>query len=374
MSKNIKNSKDEVEILEEEKNNMSKKYHKYFGYKSRVFINLFSILIFLSLSIFFLIRSFSIINEQNINYRENSNLNYKVYLKENPFYESEYLEKDMIYIASLIKKIDIDFDYTFNIDKISNITFDYDIIGKLVITDSNGTNTFFEKEYVLLDNVNETVNNKKEHEIKKSVTIDYDEYNSIANSFKASYGVDTASNLIVYLRINEHSNADNDFSFNNNSTMTLSIPLSERAINIKMDYKEVNESNSIIDDSIIVVNNYFYTAIGIIFTILTIIFVIKLLRLLFLSITKKSSYDKYINRVLNEYDRLIVETSTAPDLKNARIIKINKFEELLDVRDNLKLPIKYYVVNNHQKCNFYINHGDELYLLVIKAIDIEERK
>ena len=77
---------------------------------------------------------------------------------------------------------------------------------------------------------------------------------------------------------------------------------------------------------------------------------------------------------MNEYDRLIVETSTAPDLKNARIIKINKFEELLDVRDNLKLPIKYYVVNNHQKCNFYINHGDELYLLVIKAIDIEERK
>lgn len=88
--------------------------------------------------------------------------------------------------------------------------------------------------------------------------------------------------------------------------------------------------------------------------------------------TNKSPYDKYINKILNEYDRLIVETTTAPDIENKNIIRIDSFNELLDVRDNLSLPIKYYIITKHQKCNFYINHNDELYLLTIKAVDIEK--
>ena len=88
---------------------------------------------------------------------------------------------------------------------------------------------------------------------------------------------------------------------------------------------------------------------------------------------KKTSYDKYINRILNEYDRLIVESTTEPDIKHSNIIKLPNFRELLDVRDNLKLPIMYYVVTKHTKCCFYIKHNDDLYLLTIKAVDLEQK-
>ena len=70
---------------------------------------------------------------------------------------------------------------------------------------------------------------------------------------------------------------------------------------------------------------------------------------------------------------MIVETETAPVINdNINVIKVGKFQELLDVRDNLKLPIKYYVVNKHQKCYFFISHEEELYLLTIKEVDLEE--
>ena len=65
-----------------------------------------------------------------INYIEKSNIDYKVYLKENNFYENEYLEKDKVYVASLIDKILIDFKYDFDIEKENDLAFKYDVIAK----------------------------------------------------------------------------------------------------------------------------------------------------------------------------------------------------------------------------------------------------
>ena len=38
-----------------------------------------------------------------LKYQENNDINYKVYLKENDFFDSEYLEKGRTYITSLIE-------------------------------------------------------------------------------------------------------------------------------------------------------------------------------------------------------------------------------------------------------------------------------
>ena len=365
-------SKNEVKVT----NVSSKKTNRnkiYFGFKTRVLMCLILSLLFLGLSLIFITKSFAVSHVKDINYQENSNLDYKVYLKKNEFYDSEYLGKNMVYVASLIDKISVNFDYLFKIDKVSNLEFNYDVVGKLTITDMEGKNTFFTKDYVLIKDTKDIVTNTSKYELKKNIDIDYDYYNRLANKFRSNYGINTISNLIVYLKISENNTNDNEFEFNNNSFMTLTIPLSEKAINIKMDYKDINKKNKIINDSSVVVNNYFFITLGSIFVLLSIYFVICGLRLLGIVKPKKSKYDKYINRLLIEYDRLIVETTTVPDLTNNKVIKINSFQELLDVRDNLKLPIKYCVVNEHQKCNFYINHDNELYLLIIKAVDFDKK-
>ena len=83
-----------------------------------------------------------------------------------------------------------------------------------------------------------------------------------------------------------------------------------------------------------------------------------------------ASFD-IIKKILKEYDRLIVNTKTAPDTKGKKIVEVDSFDELLDVRDNLKLPIKYYIVEEHKESKFYINHEEELYLYVVISDDEE---
>jgi hypothetical protein len=59
--------------------------------------------------------------------------------------------------------------------------------------------------------------------------------------------------------------------------------------------------------------------------------------------------------------------------QDKEIIKVNKFTELLDIHDNLQLPIIYYSINKHQKCYLYINHGNIIYLMIVKSVDLEEQ-
>ena len=346
---------------------------EYLSYKNKIIIYGLLLCLFLILGTFFITKSFSVKAGDYINYEEKSNVDYKVYLKENNFYETNYLGKDMAYVASLIDYIDASFTYNFNIDNKSNVNFTYDAIGVLTIADTTGNSIFFEKEYNLLNSNRETISNDTTYSVNKNIRIDYNYYNALANQFKTSYGIDTTSTLTVYFRVKEEGN-NTTYNINNNSNMSLVIPLSQRAVNIKLDYTEVNQNNKVLNDSLVLVNNYLYITIGIILIIISILFTIKLVRLLKVIIPRKNVYDKYVNKILREYDRLIIETSTPPRIEESRVINVSKFEELLDARDNLKLPIKYYVVTRHQKGYFYISHNEELYLLTIKKIDLEEDK
>lgn len=362
------------ELNTNEKNRKKNKIVSTKDYNTKFFITAFLIILLSFLTSSFLKKSYTVLGAQNITYQENSNLDYKVYLKQNDFYESNYLEKDMVYVANLIDKIDIDFKYIFKIDKKSNIDFEYDIIGKLIISDKSKGKEFFEKDYVLLENKKDTMTEKGLHQIDEKVSIDYGTYNNIANQFRSRYGVDANCNLIVYLNIHEKNGEKNSFNLNNNSTMSLTIPLSERSINITMDYNEINKTSKLVRNEEVVINNYLYIVLGIICGILLLMELIKFTKLLLSIRIKRSRYEKYINKILREYDRLIVETETAPNTEGKNIVKISKFQELLDVRDNLKLPIKYYIIKKYEECCFYINYEEELYLFKIKAIDFKEEK
>ena len=348
--------------------------NNYIDYNLRlsIYIGIFATLFTLTIILFQ--NAFNLSSTTKINYNENSNLDYKVFLKTNEFYENEYLGKDKVYVTSLIEKVVIDFIYNFNIEKKSDVKFDYDVIGILTINDSNSGKNYFEKEYTLLNKKMTSIKDSTNYNLFEQIEIDYEHYNNLASNFKQQYGVETTSDLTVYLRVNKQNDIDNSQNSVANSTMYVKIPLSQKSIEIELNYKDINNSSYIIKTNDSLTDNIIFGIFAILVSIITIIVGIRVIYLFGMLRTKKTTYDKYIEKILNEYDRLIVENKTGPDLKNNNIIKISHFEELLDVRDNVKLPIMYYVITKHIKCCFYIKHDNDLYLLTIKAVDLEENK
>lgn len=345
----------------------------YISYNIRLAIYVLLFVSFLVFGICYGLHSINFNKEVSIYYKENSNLDYKVYLKDNAYYDTDYLDKGMLYIASLIDTINVDFDYLFSIDTDSSIDFNYGIYGKLIIADESGENTYFEKDYQLLENKSASIKNAKDELIKENISIDYNYYNQLANDFKMSYGVDTTSSLKVYLKIDKkNSLEENKFTLEDTNELALIIPLSEKSITIKMDYTDINESNKILAQPELAVEDKTELFFAGVLIGISLVAFIKLIGLLSLLKVKRNAFDRYINRILVEYDRLIVETFSCPDLTTNNVIKIKKFEELLDVRDNLKLPIMYYTLTKHQKAYFYIKHNNDIYLLNIKAVDLEK--
>lgn len=345
---------------------------KYVSYENRVVrFSLFFVVFFL-VGFFIMYKSFTFNQEKYINYAEQTNLDYKVYLKENKFYEDKYLDKGMLYVASLIDKIDIDFLYNFNISEKVDLDFKYNITGVLSITDNDGKNVYLTKDYKLLDDKTFSLRGEQDHTIKENIVIDYGAYNKLANSFKSTYGLDTSSKLTVYLNVDKTSSNQDIKDVEKANNMLIEIPLSQRSVSISMDYKDINRNSSLVKKSSVTVNNTLFVIVGAILILVSFYGLYRLLKLLGLLSPKKSAYDKYIAKMMRQYDRLIVVHYTCPDLSNYNVVKIKEFNELLDMRDNLKVPIMYYNVTDHQKSYFYIINNNDLYLLVLKSVDFEK--
>lgn len=337
----------------------------------------FDIIIFLILIVsgtILLNKSLNFENEKIIKYSEKSDLDYKVYLEENEFYDEPYLGKDMLYVANLIKKVEIAFDYNFESEDKENIIFDYKIVGKLSISNPTGTKSYFEKSYVLLDDKIVNMSNSTGQNIKETISLDYPYYNSLANGFKNQYGVDSDSKLTVYMLISKKNAKDSDFDLDSSSVMNLEIPLSEKSVDISLDYKKINETSNIIKKKQLTIKDFIPLIISASLIILSLIMAIKAIRNINHLRTKKSKYDKYVAKILKEYDRLIAESSTLLSFYGKEIIDINKFSELLDIHDNLQLPIMYYEEKEHELSYFYISHEKVIYLMKIDANNMDDIK
>ena len=343
----------------------------YLGYYSRL---IFNVILFLSLvvtSYIFINKSIVIQEAKNVSYEEHGNADYKVFLKDNIYYEDKYLDKNMSYIANLIDYISVDYNYKFKADTLFDGEYSYKIRADLEILNAENKTLFFTKKYDLIKEKTFTIENQNEYNIVENIKIDYDHYNSLANGFKSSYGVDTESNLIIYLDIyrNIDQNSINNPNINGKGTIKLTIPLSEKAINIKMDSMEINNKNVITSLDDYYLEDIKYLIIGIISLIVSLYLFIKIVKRLSRLSISPTDYDKTLKKILNQYDRLIVTTSSMPNLEKNNIIKLKEFVELLDAKDNLHKPIFFIEVTPHQKAYFFIQDDDNIILFTLKNID-----
>ena len=344
----------------------------HYSFTFRVVLHLIICLLFLFVACILFYKSFQITNEEQYHFVENGNVSYNVCLKKNSFYSDKCLSGGMGYVANLIDNIPVSFHYDVLMEN-QNIGLDvsYEIKADLVIGNADTSAKYYEKSYSLQKLTSDDIkiiDNKIV--IDKDINIDYNTYNKIANNFKSSYGVDIVSYLDIYF-IAYHK-TDDIVDINSSSILGMKIPLSEKTVEIKPNVTSLaNDKTGIINKTRFEFKNGMYFCLSLVALYFFIYNFIKLFRLLFNKNYRKTKYDKYISKLLREFDRLIVETVSMPNLNDYNVIKITSFEELLDVRDNLELPIMHYVVTKHIKDNFYVLKDNNLYLCILKDVDFK---
>lgn len=325
--------------------------------------------IFSCLLLIFFIKAFITKPTTTLSYKEVSSTDYNVKLKPNEYYEVDRLPSGMDYIASLIDSININFNYTFttNKDIDYDATYYIEAITRVYGKDDKNTILYEKKENI----VDEQKISKKDimaNNFVKEISLNYDRFNNFVKSFKTSYGLNSVSDVTIVLHIKTHGvNDEFSDSIDLDSIALVVIPLTEQTINITIDSKNINNSSSIIDNSIWKNVNPIYLMIVILFSVADIYVIVCLIKIFIRAIKSRSKYDRTLNKILKDYDSIIVNVENSVDEENYEIINVSSFEELRDLHDNLGIPILFNNITPNKLSYFTVINDNLLYKYTLDA-------
>lgn len=330
--------------------------------------------------IFVLSLSFALIfvnkNQKHyVTYSEDSNVDYDVYLKENDFFENDYLEKDNQYIASLINYIEAKFDYDLSLDKNDvNYKYTYWIDAEVSVINAKNQKALYKKTDKLVDEVTKSENNKK-FNINEEVKIDYNKYNDLIKTFVNMYGVDNINSL---LKINMHVKVIGDCEEiesddETESVMSLEIPLTEKTIGIDISNNLVKSDKNVMLCEKPSKTIFIYLILSIAFLLVNIRIIIYLYRYIKSSRDANNVYKNEIKKILSNYGSYIQTIDTDIDFTKYKILKVNEFTDMLEIRDTILQPILMYENKNKESTYFIIpSNTNILYVHRINVNDIDE--
>ncbi len=303
----------------------------------------------------------------NINYEENNSINYKVYLKENKFFETPYLEENRTYIASLIDYIDADFHYEIKYNRPFTGHIKYKYVAVLQANKKNSAGYYWNKEYDLSEEKSLDIEKNTNVVITDNVKVDYAKYNNILNQFKKAYNLETNSELKIVMRVVNTADFEKiDHPVDINSEIGLTIPLLEQAIDVSIN-KEANNNKNVLtirEKSHRLAYLIFKITGGVLLftSMLGMINTTKYSR----RFRKSHTYILALDKILKNYDSIIANVKNLPDISSYKKIEVDKFEELLDVYNEVRMPINYYQDEKDKKSTFIIINNDVAWIYHLK--------
>ncbi len=300
------------------------------------------------------------INEQIgcISYNELGSSNYSVtYNNEDYKNPSEGWK----YISNMIDKIKTSYKYEIHATSEFDYIYSYSVTGKITYYD------YIDEEEILnVDEERLLFNDKKYYSgsylvLEENYDINYKDYFMKAKKYNQTTGVSSSAVLELNFNVNlDISNKDYTDKDSLRRTFTIKVPLSGSTIKITKS-NDLNTSGSMCNIRKIRISNsaLFITSmcsLGVIF-ICVILIVVELHKII-----NKDPYRNEVNRILKNYDRLIVSGKYDIDESNySNVIYPSKFEELVDASINISEPILFYDVKPNQECHFVIIDDDVLY-------------
>lgn len=304
------------------------------------------------------------IDSSILKYKEKSDISYKVYVKPNEYFKEDYLEEGSTYIAPLIDYFELNYSYNNNFSEVVDYRGSYNVTADLVIYSSdNSSKPVMTKKYTLLDNNEFSGSDKSIYLNVDKQKIDYDEYNKIVQTLKKEI-TPSATLVINYNTRYTYKTNRMDEEETINSTSSLQIPISNRTINVDLTKSNLDNTNSIKQNSGI---SYFQVLFFMITVFLCLLDLVVIIYYLFKRIDDKDDYIKTKDKLLREYDRMITESKSRIEFnEDTTFIEIKSFEELIDVHDNLGLPIVFSEIKENNSCEFIIKNNNDVYRYVLR--------
>ena len=256
------------------------------------------------------------------------------------FFDSPYLTEGQTYIASLINYIDVHYHYDIKYDMNFTGKLTYQFVAVVSANKTEGSGTFWKKEYNLSEEKVVNVNDKDRFMVDDTVQVKYDTYNAILDKFRREYNLSTNGELKVIMRIKSSYNfSDIDKVTNGDSELNITIPLLQQAIDVSINKDVTNDKNTISfvkkDKS---VKYLLFRIAGLLLVIISILGFLKSFRTV-RKIVDHNQYAFELDKILKKYDAIIAEVKKIPSLTGFKIIEISKFDELLDVYNEVRMPI-----------------------------------
>lgn len=342
--------------------------------RKRTILSYFCIVIILTVLILSLVLAF--INQNKpyyINYNEKGTVEYKVFLKENEFFQKDYLRENNQYIASLINNITADFNYVLEMTEDIEYKYSYKINAEVDVKEKGTSNSLYTFEEELIKEKTDTVHNGETIVLTESLNIDYNHYNDLIKKFISVYDLDdieSTLNIVMYVTAQGNceektENADNE------STISLSIPLTTKTMAIDISSDLIDESSFLAceektDLSILILFALLVTAVADLFVIYC------LAKYVVSTRTAESIYEAELKKILNNYSSYIQKVNNDFDLSGYQVLKVDTFTDMLEIRDTIQEPIL--MLENKNKNSTYFLIPSKTKILYSYGLKINEIK
>lgn len=310
-----------------------------------------------------------------VSYTEDSNIDYKVYLKQNDFFDSNYLDSDNQYIAGLVDNITATFNYKLNVDDEIQYKYQYYIEAEVNVKDKSTNRSIYNFKEKLVDDV---LNNSSSSivEITKNVEIDYNKYNELIKKFVSVYNLeDSISTLNVKMFVKVLGECEKVEDIDKTSAFSLNIPLTTKTVAIDLEKKLVDTNK----ENFMSCNNdktlaYISLAIMIVFVIVDIVVFTILIKYIIKTRTAETIYQKELKKILNNYKSYIQKINNTFDLKGYQVLGVDSFTDMLEIRDTLQQPILMAENKENTGVYFIIPSSTKiLYLYSLKVSTIKRK-
>lgn len=309
------------------------------------------------ISLLLLSKSTNITETVLVEYDTNSDISYRVNLFPNNYIKLDYMEEGKTYVADLVSTIDVDFNYSIESSKDFDSEYVYDIYALATVNHNSTGKELWTEELKLVENVSVSPENSNTISISNSVSLPYNQLNTKVKAFKAEYNIPITSYVDLKLIVK-------DKNTNQKITSTgLSMDLFEDVFEVKEDHTgksvtnitESKEPNKIVVaiEGIIVIISALYVVFIIYNTINS-------------TINKKSYYSRTIYRILKNYGDIVAELVKPVDLTGLKVIDVKNFDQMLDVEEELRIPIMFFETVKNEEGHFVLVHRDMAYRYILK--------